>query len=226
MKDGDFFDENGVVSFTGDGSRINAPRVAKIESYWNEVRGNRLVPTRSEIDPRGLTGALSHAFVLERIAKGLARFRVSGSHLTDLLGLEARGMPLSTMFTPAARDTLADAVESAFEDPSIIHMEVSAETGFGRPALSGRLTLLPMRSDLGDVSRLLGGLEMAGEIGRAPRRLQIEAQARRGLTGQGEPQAFSMKPQSARPTSSSRSGSGTTGETRRQGFLTLVVDNT
>ena len=60
----------------------------KIEQYWNEVRGKRLVPSRCEIDPRGMQGVLGHTFILERIAGGLARFRIAGSHLNELTGLE------------------------------------------------------------------------------------------------------------------------------------------
>ena len=61
------------------------------------------MPLRSEIDPRGLKGALEYCFVLERIAPGLARLRVAGSHLGDLMGMEVRGMPITAFYDENGR---------------------------------------------------------------------------------------------------------------------------
>ena len=160
-------------------------KVERIERYWNQVRGARLVPTRADIAPQGLSGVLPNAFILERIATGLARFRIAGSHLGDLMGVDVRGMPVSAMFAPDHRQTLADAMEAAFDDPSVIRFRVGVETGFGRPAMEGDMVLLPLRSDLGEVSRILGGLCLAGDVGRAPRRLTVLDQNRTGLVGLG-----------------------------------------
>ena len=44
-----------------------------------------------------------------------------------------------------------------------------------RPALTGRMLLMPLKSDMGDVSRALGCLATEGEIGAAPRRFDIAA---------------------------------------------------
>jgi hypothetical protein len=169
-----------LSSFRGAGVR---PVLAQIEGYWEQVRGQRLAPSRSDIDPKVIEGALGHVFVLERIAKGLARFRIAGLHLTELMGLEVRGMPLSTVFQPEAREALSQAVHSVFDDPAVVRLELDAETGFGRRELRGDMILMPLRSDLGEVSRILGAVAMAGEIGRAPRRLGITGQSHRGLTG-------------------------------------------
>lgn len=226
MQDDPSSESNGIVDLgTARQGRVS-PSLVKIESYWREVRGNRLVPTRADIDPRGLSGTLAQAFVLERIATGLARFRISGSHVIDLMGLEVRGMPLSTIFLPEARQTLADALEAAFDDPSIIRFKLSAETGFGRPALQGSMVLLPLRSDLGEISRILGGVEMEGDLGRAPRRLKIDHQARQGLTGLGAPEAnqFGFREGAATVRSTPPKDSRSVREASRP-HLTLVVDN-
>ncbi len=165
----------------------------RVEAYWEEKRGNRLVPARSDIAPKGLEGALSNAFILERISTGLARFRISGSHLNDLIGLDVRGMPLSAVFDPAARDMLADAIAAVFDEPSAIRFEVSSKGGFGRKSLSGSMILLPLRSDLGEVSRVLGAVSMEGAIGRTPRRFEIDQQSRRGLIGYAGDEAVTQK---------------------------------
>lgn len=160
-----------------------AAKIDRIESYWSSVRGKRLVPSRCEIDPRGLDGVLSHAFILERITGGLARFRIAGSHASDLSGLELRQMPLSALFLPGSREILSDALQAVFDEPAIVRFTVSSPAGLGRDSLEGELILLPLRSDLGDVDRVLGGLVLEGKIGRTPRRIEIVGQIRKSLTG-------------------------------------------
>lgn len=176
-------------------SRATA-KIDRITNYWDAVRGKRLVPSRSEIDPRGLDGVLGHAFILERITGGLARFRIAGSHLSDLVGLELRQMPLSALFLPGSREILSDALHAVFDEPAVIRMAISSPGGFGRTALEGELVLLPLRSDLGDIDRVLGGIVLDGKVGRTPRRIEIVGQSRQSLTGFAGP-AYAPRPASA-----------------------------
>ncbi len=156
----------------GTGRRV----VAQIRAYWEGLRRGRDVPARAEIDPRGIEGALEYAFILERVAPGMGRFRLSGMHLNDLMGMEVRGMPLTALFTPEARKRIADATEAVFAGPAVAEVMLSAEAGIGKPALVARMILLPMKSDMGDVTRILGCIVAEGpEIGRTPRRFLVDA---------------------------------------------------
>ena len=227
MSERDQPSNSNLVDLSGIRTAAPADALARIERYWSEVRGRRLVPSRAEIDPRGLTGVLAHAFILERIAPGLARFRIAGSHLTGVAGMEVRGMPLSTLFLPEARQSLTASLEAAFDDPSIIRLALTAETGFGKPAMNGDMVLLPLRSDLGEVSRILGGIVMQGDAGRAPRRLQIVGEARTGLTGLGHRDTTSAR-EFREPPSVERPGGRAAppcDDPPARGHLTLVVDN-
>ncbi len=150
----------------------------EVHRYWDALRGERLLPLRSEVDPRGIEGALDSAFVVERIAPGIARFRLAGSHLVDLMGAEVRGMPLSVLFAGGSRPALAEAVEGVFSGPETLRLTLSGERGLARPTMAAQMILLPLRSDLGDVTRALGCLASEGPIGRAPRRLVIRAAER------------------------------------------------
>lgn len=163
-----------VVDMTEIQGRVRYAPLAQIEGYWNALRGTRMMPQRSEIDPRGLKGALEYCFVLERIAPGLARLRVAGSHLGDLMGMEVRGMPISAFLTTASREEFGKALEEIFETPAVATVHMTAEGGFGRPDLKARMVLMPVRSDLGDASRILGGFVTDGDIGRAPRRFNVD----------------------------------------------------
>ena len=172
-----------VVELTAFRGRHLRPILAQVEAHWEDIRGQRLVPARSEVEPRALQGALSHVFILERISTGLGRFRIAGSHLSALMGTEVRGLPVSAVFEPGSREKLADAMQAVFDDPSVVRLELGAAKGFGRGALSGELMLMPLRSDLGEISRALGVVVMSGNVGRTPRKLEIVSQARRGLVG-------------------------------------------
>lgn len=147
--------------------------LSQVESYWEALRGSRLVPKRSEIDPRGIEHALEYTFVLERIAIGMARFRLAGSHLCNIMGIEVRGMPLSSFITPSGRETLGSVLEDVFQRPSACELEMVAEVGRKKPAMEARMVLMPLRSDLGDVSRILGCFVAKGELGTQPRRFEI-----------------------------------------------------
>lgn len=158
---------------------LRAPRaharqiLNELRAYWEALRGGRLVPARADVDPRGIERALEYAFILERVAPGMGRFRLSGMHLNDLMGMEVRGMPMTAMFTASARQRIAELTETMFLDPAVVEVTLRAEAGIGKPPLSARLLMLPLTSDLGDVSRALGCLISEGEIGRAPRRFEI-----------------------------------------------------
>lgn len=198
-----------VVPFgVGHGAQADKA-LARIEAYWTEVRAGRLVPARSEIDPRGLEGVLGHAFILERLTTGLARLRIAGAHMTELLGMEARGLPMSTIFAPESRETLAEAMEAVFDEPATVRFSLVSEGGIGRARLTGGLVFLPLRSDLGDITRVLGGISLQGTIGRTPRRLEITGQSRRSLVGYaarpGEATGLSGRFPERKPTARKRS---------------------
>ena len=166
-------DSGNVVSLMDRLVDMAFPEVTKMHSYWNSLRGTRALPLRSEVDPRAIETCLEYAFILERIAPGLARFRLAGTHLNDLIGMEVRGMPISAIFSPEAREALSEHVETVFSEPAIVEAELTAERGIGKAPMDGRLLLMPLKSDFGDVSRILGCLVTRGPIGRTPRRFRI-----------------------------------------------------
>ncbi|MBI1172033.1 PAS domain-containing protein [bacterium] len=172
-----------ALSFLGKGGRSGAsnggsggtrfPALAEVRAYWEGLREGGALPERDRIDPRGIAGALENTFLLERVASGIGRFRIAGMHLHDLMGMDVRGMPLSAMFEPAGRIRLADALEGVFATPAVLELWLEAERGIGRPALEGRLIVLPLTGVRGETSLALGCLAMEGSMGRAPRRFAI-----------------------------------------------------
>jgi len=160
----------------GTGKSLGYAPLHQVRAYWEGLRGADLIPRRRLIEPHGLRDALAHVFLIERIAPGLARFRLAGTHLTQVMGMELRGMPLSAILAPASRDGARVLIEAVFAGPSIVELALESDRGLARPALQGRMILLPVGGDDDFCDRALGCLVTEGDIGRGPRRFAITRQ--------------------------------------------------
>lgn len=174
--------------------------IAEVRGYWQALRQGAELPPRAAIDPRGLRGALEGAFLIERIAPGMGRLRIAGMNFTDLMGMDARGMPLSALFDPMGRARLGTQLEQVFLRPAVLDLTLDCETGLGRPTLRGRMILLPLAGNGARAETALGCLALAGQIGRAPRRLTITASRLECIT----PESPDLRRPSARLTASER----------------------
>lgn len=162
-----------VLEMMPPGSAKRDRDLAQFVTYWHSMRRGSDVPLRTEIDPRGIEALLGHAFIAEKIAPGLARLRIAGAHLSEVMGMEVRGMPLSALIEPEDRQQLADAIVELFERPAQIRIELASPGGIRRAPMTATLLILPLRSDLGDISRALGCFVSNGPIGATPRRFRV-----------------------------------------------------
>lgn len=185
---------NPVTPFRRTDGPDRSEDLTAFESYWASKGPDGDIPYRAQIDPRGIEALLSNAFVCERVAPGMARLRIAGMHLSDIMGMEVRAMPLSCVIAPEDRDRFAASVVELFDRPARVVVTLEAEGGFGRPALSGRMLLLPLRSDLGNISRALGCLVAQGPIGRTPRRFRIKGIETQPIGAVGPSQAPTATP--------------------------------
>ncbi|WP_299281863.1 PAS domain-containing protein [uncultured Tateyamaria sp.] len=192
-----------IVAMTEFRAEVGYSAISQVEAYWEGLRGARLMPKRSEIDPRGIETALEYTFVLERIAPGMARIRIAGSHLSDLMGMEVRGMPLTSLITPPCRRQINDVIEDVCQRPAVCELRMNAETSATKPHLDARMLLLPLKSDLGDVSRVLGCMIAQGEVGHTPRRFDVVGAKIRPISA---PSTVPAPPKSAPQTAQQRAG--------------------
>ncbi|WP_106744268.1 PAS domain-containing protein [Yoonia maritima] len=151
----------------------NDPILQSLEAYWQALRHASQIPSRNDIQPRKIDDALPHTFILQRIAPGIARMRVAGQKLHDLLKMDARGMPIGTFFAPEARDELTQLVETAFTEPAIIALPLYAPGNIVRAPLTGTMLMLPLRDDNGQTSRILGAIVTDGNRGNRSRKFEI-----------------------------------------------------
>lgn len=145
---------------------------ARVCSYWASLRQDGSVPRRARIDPQALADALPDVFLAEIVAPHVARLRLCGHRIEDLMGMDMRGMPLSVLCQGDAREALAEALEQVALGARVI-LSLQAEDGFGLPPMQARLALMPLADEAGRITRILGVIERDGEAGRAPRRFAL-----------------------------------------------------
>lgn len=158
------------------------------EAYWAALFDGVTIPRRSQIDPRGLENILSYTFILERVAPGIARFRLAGQHLHNLAGMEVRGMPISSFFAGSAREDIASALEQVFDQPAIAEVSLAIERSRSVDFNEGRMILLPLRSDCDQINRILGVLVADGDDADGPGRFRITKTALRPISAATKPQ--------------------------------------
>lgn len=159
----------------------SARPVSLVMDYWASLRQAGSVPSRAAIDARALGAALPHVFLAELVTSRVARLRICGHQIEQLLDMDMRGMPLSTLFAGAARADLTEALAQVARGVRVT-LALQGEDGFGLPALNAKLVLLPLTDDAGQINRILGVLETEGRIGRTPRRF-----VRANITVQPDP---------------------------------------
>lgn len=134
--------------------RREAPRqaafegFAQVRAYWEGLRQGAKLPARTALDPRGLSGVLDRVFLAERIGKGLAQVRISGSGLAQFAGADLRGLPLSCLFAADSRPLLAQTLERVFMEPAVAELDLGPDRG-GAGAPVARVLLLPLADEAG-----------------------------------------------------------------------------
>jgi hypothetical protein len=195
--------------------------VSMAEAYWDAQRSGTSLPSRDDINPRGIEGALDYAFILVRIAPGVARFRIAGAHLSDLMTMGVHGMPLTAMFNAEARAEISQTVEDVFMRPQIANLTLKSAGGIARPTLSAKMLLAPLKSEPGEPMRILGCLQSNGKAGRQPRRFSVVQNLREiigptaqttqprqqvGGFGEGAPQQYGQTSDQTGATTGAKSG--------------------
>lgn len=142
-----------------DTSDQRAPASAGLDpliAYWQRLRGGHRVPARADLDPSALGPWLHMAGLVDGGPTGRMRFRVGGQGLNQLLGVEARGMPLRSLFALGTRARLHDLALRVFSGPSMLTMTLiaPARAPAARP-VQVPMVILPLRDNHDAITRAL-----------------------------------------------------------------------
>ncbi|MGB0508280.1 MAG: PAS domain-containing protein, partial [Pikeienuella sp.] len=165
---------------------LQHPGNQRMLDYWSQLRGDRLAPFKAEVTARGIGRVLaSNTFILENLGDGNLRFRLAGSKLFDIFGLEVRGMSALAIMNEEHRSRFRSLIEESLTNPSTVMCRCEATTP-NHESTFIEFVLAPLRSDFDEMDRMIGAVHVLDkdeeELVRAPRRCSIYKAATIAIT--------------------------------------------
>lgn len=151
---------------------MKSDMLSNLRTYWESLRKGRIAPYRAELDPRKFEDALEHMFILEQLNPSQLRVRLAGMALCEMMGMEVRGMPPEAFMDAANRAAFTAHINSVLSTPAVVELEVLGRGKDGQET-RGKMLLMPLRSDFGEVTRVLGCVVTEEKITSAPANFAI-----------------------------------------------------
>ncbi|WP_157966355.1 PAS domain-containing protein [Oceanibium sediminis] len=148
--------------------------LVKLRDYWESLRNGRVAPYRAELDPRRFEDVLEHMFILEQLNPDQIRVRLAGMRLCEMMGMEVRGMPPEAFVTSDHRRLFTQHLASVLTTPSVVELDLRTTDTFGK-TMKAQMVLLPLRSDFGEITRIMGCIVSARGAMRTPVNFRIDS---------------------------------------------------
>jgi len=141
---------------------MRQPANLTLFSYWDELRGNRPAPFRTDIQPGRIATILDRVFVLELEDKGGVAFRLAGSTLCGQFGSELRGRDFLELWPARDKELLAGVLSEVAQsaEVAVLEFEGVCRTG-GR--VTFEMLILPLTRAIG-IDRFIGAACTTSEI--------------------------------------------------------------
>jgi hypothetical protein len=131
-------------------------RFEQIIRHWLALRQEAAIPHRGAVDPIRFQDSLDMVWLMERHDDGHYRYRLAGQAIADIHGGIRRGTDTASLFSPQAVDMFRPRWEAVLDRGQLVRAEgVVVLAGADEIARVERL-MLPLRSDDGSVSVILG----------------------------------------------------------------------
>jgi hypothetical protein len=134
------------------------PSNRELFAYWNERRGERLAPERSDIEPAAIRRVLGDTFVL---AGGLENhsFRIAGTRLCALFGRELKSESFIQLWHRTGQTALREMLAVVMEEKTGVVASVTGATSDEALApLHLEMVLLPLAYPSRSEARVLGAM--------------------------------------------------------------------
>jgi hypothetical protein len=130
--------------------------IQDIFNYWNDLRGTRPTPLRSEIDPVALRRFLPHLFIISAAAEETPSFALAGTRICEIFDRELRGRDFASIWLDPEDKRPAAVFNNVlfYERPALVDVG-SSSRGEDYPH---DLLLMPIRSYGQRSDRVLGAL--------------------------------------------------------------------
>ena len=146
--------------------------IQTLRSHWESLRINGGIPLRADIDPRQIPDVLDSLFIFERLNPQDVRVRIAGLTLCEMMGMEVRGQSPMSFFDDSTRRRFAAVVADVMDRPTTARLGLDTVDKMGNEARA-EMILLPLCSDFGDVTRLIGCVTGPAEGFTAPMRFHV-----------------------------------------------------
>jgi hypothetical protein len=133
---------------------MNDVMLTSLKSYWERLRAGRIAPYRAEIDPRQFETALENMFIIEKLGPDNMRIRLAGMKICEMMGMEVRGMQPGFLIHESDRERFDRLLGVVMGEPSVVELRLAAENRAG--SYRATMLLMPLRSDFGEINRVLG----------------------------------------------------------------------
>jgi hypothetical protein len=145
---------------------MNDLMLSSLKSYWERLRAGRIAPYRAEIDPRQFESALENMFIIERVGPDNMRIRLAGMKICEMMGMEVRGMQPGFLVEEADRVRFERLLSVVMSEPAVVELQLEAPHRMS--VYPATMLLMPLRSDFGEINRVLGCTSGDGEVIAAP----------------------------------------------------------
>jgi hypothetical protein len=125
--------------------------------YWNERRGLRSAPERSEIEPGAIRHILADTFILTFDARAGHPFRIAGTRVCAAFGRELKGEALVNFFAAESRDLIRDLFSVVATEAIGAVAGLQADSAEG-DTLELELLMLPLSHRDRTDARIIGAL--------------------------------------------------------------------
>jgi len=145
-----------------------------LRSHWESLRINGEIPLRADIDPRQIPDVLDSLFIFERLNPLDIRVRIAGLRLCEMMGMEVRGQSPMSFFDERTRARFSAVITDVMARPTAACLSLDTVDNMGNEAQASMI-LLPLRSDFGDVTRVIGCVSGPTEGFTAPVRFHVHS---------------------------------------------------
>ena len=136
--------------------RFTDSRFTQVIRHWLALRQNDEVPLRAVVDPTQFQRSLDMIWLLERHADGCYRYRLAGQTITAVHGGIRRGTDAALVFSKEALDMFQPRWEAVLDHGQMVRAEGIVSLADGAKKSRVERLMLPLRSDDGTVSVVLG----------------------------------------------------------------------
>jgi hypothetical protein len=151
---------------------MNDIMLSSLKSYWDRLRAGRIAPYRAEIDPRQFESALENMFIIEKLAPDNMRIRLAGMKICEMMGMEVRGMQPGALIEEQDRMRFDRLLNVVMKEPAVIELKLAAQNRAG--LYRATMLLMPLRSDFGEINRVIGCTSGEGELFAPPLAFAID----------------------------------------------------